>query len=195
MTTASADSGSRRSRCTSSTDPTRRCPTKTRSARSSSCKAQGKIRHIGLSNVDESQLRVAQSLAPIVSIQNRYNLADRHSESLLDLCEQESIAFLPWAPVQDADANPALQDAATRHGATTTQIVLAWLLARSAAMVPIPGTGSVAHLEENMAAAGIELDAGEVPRSAPRPGDPTAGSGEWSRKAGVAAFFSGWRRR
>ncbi len=125
-------------------------------------KAQGKIRHIGLSNVDEAQLRVAQSLTPIVSIQNRYNLTDRHSESLLDVCEQESIAFLPWAPVQDAEANPALQDAATRHGTTTTQIVLAWLLARSAAMVPIPGTGSVAHLEENMAAASIRLDAGEV---------------------------------
>ena len=125
-------------------------------------KAQGKIRHIGLSNVDESQLRVAQSLAPIVSIQNRYNLSDRHSESLLDLCEQESIAFLPWAPVQDAEANPALRNTATRHGATITQVVLAWLLARSAAMVPIPGTGSVAHLEENMAAADIQLDANEV---------------------------------
>jgi pyridoxine 4-dehydrogenase len=125
-------------------------------------KAQGKIRHIGLSNVDESHLRVAQSLVPIVSIQNRYNLSDRYSESLLDLCEQESIAFLPWAPVQDADGNPALRDAATRHGATTTQIVLAWLLARSAAMLPIPGTGSVAHLEENVAAASIRLDEGEV---------------------------------
>jgi pyridoxine 4-dehydrogenase len=125
-------------------------------------KAQGKIRHIGLSNVDESQLRVAQSLTPIVSIQNRFNLADRHSESLLDLCEQEAIAFLPWAPVQDAEANPALQDTATRRGVTMTQVVLAWLLARSPAMVPIPGTGSVAHLEENMAAADIQLDANEV---------------------------------
>ena len=125
-------------------------------------KAQGKIRHIGLSNVDESQLRVAQALTPIVSIQNRYNLADRHSESLLDLCEQEAIAFLPWAPVQDAEANPALQDTAARHGVTTTQVVLAWLLEHSPAMVPIPGTGSVAHLEENMAAADIQLDANEV---------------------------------
>jgi len=125
-------------------------------------KAQGKIRHIGLSNVDEAQLRVAQSLTPIVSIQNRYNVGDRHSEALIDLCARESIAFLPWAPVQDADDHTVLRDTAARHGATTTQIVLAWLLARSPVMLPIPGTGSVAHLEENVAAAGIDLSAEEV---------------------------------
>jgi len=125
-------------------------------------KAQGKIRHIGLSNVDEAQLRVAQALTPIVSIQNRYNVGDRHSESVLDLCEQESIAFLPWAPVQDAGGNAALRDVAQRHGATITQIVLAWLLARSPMMLPIPGTGSVAHLEENVAAAAITLTPAEV---------------------------------
>ncbi len=125
-------------------------------------KEQGKIRHIGLSNVNEGQLRVAQRLTPVVSIQNRYNLSDRGSESLVDLCEQEGIAFLPWAPVQDAERNAPLQEVASRHRVTTTQVVLAWLLARSAAMLPIPGTGSVAHLEENTTAASIRLDAQEV---------------------------------
>jgi aryl-alcohol dehydrogenase-like predicted oxidoreductase len=125
-------------------------------------KAQGKIRHIGVSNVDEAQLRVAQSLAPVVSVQNRYNVSDRRSESLLDLCEQESIAFLPYSPVQDFEGNRAVADAATRHGVTVMQVLLAWMLARSPVMVPIPGTGSVAHLEENTAAATIELDPREV---------------------------------
>jgi aryl-alcohol dehydrogenase-like predicted oxidoreductase len=125
-------------------------------------KAKGKIRHIGVSNVDEAQLRVAQSLTPVVSVQNRYNVRDRKSEAMLDLCEQESIAFLPWAPVQDHGDNPALHEIARRHGATPTQIALAWLLARSPAMVPIPGTGSVAHVEENVAAATIHLDPTEV---------------------------------
>jgi pyridoxine 4-dehydrogenase len=125
-------------------------------------KEQGKIRHIGLSNVNEGQLRVAQRLTPVVSIQNRYNLADRGSESLVDLCEQERIAFLPWAPIQDAAQHAPLRETAARHRVTTTQVVLAWLLARSPAMLPIPGTGSVAHLEENTTAAGIRLDPQEV---------------------------------
>ena len=125
-------------------------------------KEQGKIRHIGLSNVTEAELRVAQALTPVVSVQNRYNLADRESESMLDLCEQERIAFLPWAPIQDAETNPALGDVASRHGVTTTQIVLAWLLARSPMRLPIPGTGSVAHLEENVTATSVRLDDGDV---------------------------------
>jgi pyridoxine 4-dehydrogenase len=125
-------------------------------------KKQGKIRHIGVSNVTEAELKVAQSLTPVVSVQNRYNLADRSSESMLDLCEQESIAFLPWAPIQDADANDSLGQVASRHRVTTTQIVLAWLLARSPAMLPIPGTGSVAHLEENVTAATVRLDDRDV---------------------------------
>ncbi len=125
-------------------------------------KSEGKIRHIGLSNVTEAELRVAQTLTPIVSIQNRYNLVDRHSESVLDLCEQEGIAFLPWAPIQDADRNAPLQEVASRHRVTTTQIVLAWLLARSPEMLPIPGTSSVAHLEDNVAAASIRLDDDDV---------------------------------
>jgi aryl-alcohol dehydrogenase-like predicted oxidoreductase len=125
-------------------------------------KEQGKIRHIGVSNVSEEQLRRAQALTPVVSIQNRYNLDDRKSETLVDLCEQEQLAFLPWAPIQDLDGNPAVQEVADRHGATPRQIVLAWMLARSSAMLPIPGTGSVAHLEENVAAAAIELSRTEV---------------------------------
>jgi pyridoxine 4-dehydrogenase len=125
-------------------------------------KEQGKIRHIGVSNVSEEQLRRAQRLTPVVSIQNRYNLDDRRSEPLVDLCEQEQLAFLPWAPIQNLDGNPVVQEVADRHGATPRQIVLAWLLARSPAMLPIPGTGSVAHLEENIAAAAIELTPAEV---------------------------------
>jgi aryl-alcohol dehydrogenase-like predicted oxidoreductase len=125
-------------------------------------KEQGKIRHIGLSNVNEDQLRRAQRLTPIVSIQNRYNVEDRGSESLVDLCEQEQLAFLPWAPIQDLDRNRAVRDLAQRHNATPHQIVLAWLLARSPAMLPIPGTGTVSHLEENVAAAAITLTSAEI---------------------------------
>jgi aryl-alcohol dehydrogenase-like predicted oxidoreductase len=125
-------------------------------------KAQGKIRHIGVSNFAEEQLRTAQRLTPIVSIQNRYNVDDRKSESLVDLCEHESLVFLPWAPIQNHEDNKAVQEAAAKHGATPHQIVLAWLLARSPAILPIPGTGSVGHLDENVAAAGIGLSPAEV---------------------------------
>jgi pyridoxine 4-dehydrogenase len=127
-----------------------------------SLKDQGKIRHIGLSNVTEDQLRRAQRLTPIVSIQNRYNVDDRRSESLIDLCEQTAMAFLPWAPIQDLHGNRAVQELAQRQGASSHQIVLAWLLARSPSILPIPGTGSVSHLEENIAAAGIRLTPAEV---------------------------------
>jgi pyridoxine 4-dehydrogenase len=125
-------------------------------------KEQGKIRHIGLSNVSEKQLRRAQKLTPIVSIQNRYNVDDRRSESLVDLCEQEQLVFLPWAPIQDLDRNRAVQEIAHRHDASPRQIVLAWLLARSPAILPIPGTGTVRHLEDNVAAASIRLSPAEV---------------------------------
>jgi pyridoxine 4-dehydrogenase len=127
-------------------------------------KDQGKIRHIGLSNVTEHQLRQAQHLTPIVSIQNRYNAGDRASDSLIGLCETESLVFLPWAPIQDLDGNPAIEEIARSHDASPNQVVLAWLLARSAAVLPIPGTGSVAHLEDNVAAAGLELSPEEVAR-------------------------------
>ncbi len=125
-------------------------------------KEQGKIRHIGLSNVSEAQLRRAQVLTPIVSIQNRYNVDDRRSESMVDLCEQEEMIFLPWAPIQDLDRNRPVQELARRHSVEPRQVVLAWLLARSPSILPIPGTGSVPHLEDNVAAAAIELTAAEV---------------------------------
>ena len=123
---------------------------------------EGKIRHIGISNVSVAQLRAAQQITPVVSVQNRYNAADRKSEAMVDTCEKEQIAFLPWAPIQQADSNPAVDEAAKRHGASPRQIVLAWLLARSPQMLPIPGTGSPEHAEANIAAASIELDPDEV---------------------------------
>ncbi|GAA3295767.1 aldo/keto reductase [Dactylosporangium vinaceum] len=125
-------------------------------------KAQGKIRHLGVSNFTEEQLRIAQRITPIVSIQNRYNVDDRGSESLVDLCEQESIVFLPWAPIQNLDGNSTIEAVAKKYEATPRQIVLAWLLARSPSILPIPGTGSVGHLEDNIAAAGIKLTPQEV---------------------------------
>ena len=125
-------------------------------------KEEGKIRHIGLSNVNEDQLRRAQDMTPIVSIQNRYNPGDRRSDLLVDLCAQEQIAFLPWAPIQNLDRFPALTDIAERHDATVHQIALAWLLARSDTMLTIPGTGSIDHLEENVAAAGLRLEPDEI---------------------------------
>lgn len=123
---------------------------------------EGKIRHIGLSNVNHDQLHRAQALTPIVSIQNRYNPGDRSSEALVDLCAQEHVAFLPWAPVQNLDQIPTLARIAEQHGATAYQVALAWLLARSETMLPIPGTGSVQHLEENVAAAGLRLDPQQI---------------------------------
>jgi len=125
-------------------------------------KDEGKIRHIGISNVSEAQLRAAQQVTPIVSVQNRYNAADRKSESMVDLCETEQIAFLPWAPIQQADANQAVDQAAKRHDAGPRQIVLAWLLARSPQMLPIPGSGSPEHVAANVAAASVALSADEV---------------------------------
>ena len=107
-------------------------------------------------------MRHAQRLTPIVSIQNRYNVDDRRSESMVDLCEQEQMVFLPWAPIQDLDSNRPVQEIARHHNAEPRQIVLAWLLARSPSIMPIPGTGSVSHLEGNLAAAAIELTPAEV---------------------------------
>ncbi len=120
---------------------------------------EGKIRHIGVSNVTVEQLRAVQAITPVVSVQNRYNVTTRESDPVLEVCEQEGIAFLPWAPMHDFADAPVVREIAERHGATARQIVLAWLLQRSPSIVPIPGTGSVAHLEENVAAAGLELGA------------------------------------
>ncbi len=121
---------------------------------------QGKIRHIGVSNVDARQLAAARELVTVVSVQNRYSLADRHSEGVLDACERSGIAFLPWFPLalgELARAKGRLAQIARARGATAAQVALAWLLRRSAVMTPIPGTSSVAHLEENVGAAALEL--------------------------------------
>jgi aryl-alcohol dehydrogenase-like predicted oxidoreductase len=120
-------------------------------------KSEGKIAHIGLSNVTEAHLREAQGLTPIVSIQNRYNVKDRSSDALVDVCERERIAFLPWAPIQDLSGDRKLKKVARDLGATPQQVVLAWLLRRSPSMLPIPGTGSVEHLESNVAGASLDL--------------------------------------
>ena len=128
-------------------------------------RAEGKIRHVGLSNVGVEQLRRAQEIVPVVSVQNRYNLADRLSEDVLEACEEQGIAFFPWWPLAVGDlAEPGgpLDAIARRHGATPAQVALAWLLARSPVVCPIPGTASLEHLEENMGAATLELTAEEV---------------------------------
>ena len=125
-------------------------------------KDEGKIRHVGISNVSEAQFREAERIVPIVSIQNRFNVTDRESQPLIDLCEQEDMVFLPWAPIQQAGRRAAVAVAAERRGATERQIVLAWLLAISPAIVPIPGTGSPEHAEENVAATAIELSRDEI---------------------------------
>ncbi len=127
-------------------------------------KDEGKIRHIGLSNVTEDQLDTAMRMTPIVSVQNRYSRVDRSSEAMLDRCESESIAFLPWAPIEAGriDRDSPVARVAAAHQATPHQVALAWLLARSPVMIPIPGTGSVAHLEENLGAATLQLTPSEV---------------------------------
>jgi pyridoxine 4-dehydrogenase len=126
---------------------------------------EGKIRLLGISNVSVAQLDTARRLTEVVSVQNRYSLADRESEPVLRRCEELGVAFLPWGPLgrgELARPSSALEEVARRHGATSGQIALAWLLARSPEMLPIPGTSRVAHLEENVAAAAIELDSSEV---------------------------------
>jgi pyridoxine 4-dehydrogenase len=119
---------------------------------------QGKIRHVGLSNVTKEHVERAQKIVPIVSVQNRYSFADRESDFIVDYCEQNAIAFLPWAPLGQAkEAHEAIQKEAQALKATPLQVALAWLLKRSKVILPIPGTSSVKHLEENIAAAGLEL--------------------------------------
>jgi pyridoxine 4-dehydrogenase len=124
----------------------------------------GKIRHIGLSEVSVAEIERARKSAKIVSVQNRYNLSDRAHESVVEYCEQQGIAFIPWFPVASGKlANPdgPLADIARRHEASIAQLSLAWLLHRSPVMLPIPGTSSVKHVEENIAAAGLKLEESE----------------------------------
>jgi aryl-alcohol dehydrogenase-like predicted oxidoreductase len=124
---------------------------------------EGKIRMIGLSNVSVSEVRLAREIIPIVSVQNRYNIADRGSDGVLEYCQDAGIAFIPWAPLgssrlaQGSGSGKALGRIAARHGVSSGQAVIAWLLARSPVMLPIPGTSSVPHLEENVAAAGVQF--------------------------------------
>jgi pyridoxine 4-dehydrogenase len=121
---------------------------------------EGKIRHIGLSEVSVADLRRVREAVEIVSVQNHYNLANRRAEDVLDHCEEEALGFLPWFPLaagELAEPGGPLDRAARALDATSSQVALAWLLRRSPMMLPIPGTASVAHLEENMAAASLEL--------------------------------------
>jgi aryl-alcohol dehydrogenase-like predicted oxidoreductase len=126
---------------------------------------EGKIKHIGVSNVSVDQLNQARELVEVVTVQNRYNLEDRHSEDVLEACEEANIGFIPWFPLATgrlAEQGGPLDRVAREHDATPGQIALAWLLARSPVMLPIPGTSSVEHLEENWAAREIELTPDEV---------------------------------
>jgi acyl-CoA thioesterase II len=133
---------------------------------------EGKIRHIGLSNVDTRQLAAARALVRVVSVQNRYNVADRDSDDVLAICARDGIAFLPWAPLAGRDmahgeADPrieALSAIARERQIDMQQAALAWLLARSPVMLPIPGTSRVAHLEDNIASAGLRLTVEEMKR-------------------------------
>jgi aryl-alcohol dehydrogenase-like predicted oxidoreductase len=128
-------------------------------------RAAGKIRHIGVSNVTLDQLKQARQVVNVVTVQNRFNLADRHSQDVLDYCTAEGIGFIPWGPLSTGElASPGsvLDLAAKAHDATPSQLALAWLLRLSPVVLPIPGTSTVAHLEDNVAAAGIELTAQEV---------------------------------
>jgi aryl-alcohol dehydrogenase-like predicted oxidoreductase len=130
-------------------------------------KDEGKIRNVGISNVDLEQLDEARGIVDVVSVQNRFNLADRGSEPVLERCEELGIAFIPWFPLAAGDlAEPGgvAAEVASAHGAGPGQIALAWLLRRSPVTVPIPGTSSVEHLEENLAAAEIQLSDDEVER-------------------------------
>jgi pyridoxine 4-dehydrogenase len=140
----------------------------------------GKIRHIGLSEAGIEQIQRARQFFPVVSVQNRFNLADREWEAVVDYCDREGIAFIPWSPLQagavartglrryarlllgSADRMGTIARIAKRHGATPAQIAIAWLLRRSAVMMPIPGTSRTRHLEENVGAAGLELSVEDV---------------------------------
>jgi len=125
---------------------------------------EGKVRMIGVSNMNLEQLGRARAVADIVSVQNRYSFSDRGSDDVLDLCERDGLVFLPWFPLAAGELvrGAKLETVAAAHGATAAQVAIAWLLSRSRAMLPIPGTSSVAHLEENVAAGAITLSEPEL---------------------------------
>jgi pyridoxine 4-dehydrogenase len=127
--------------------------------------AEGKIKHIGLSEVSVRQIQHAQTIIPIVSVQNRYSVADRGSEDVLEYCEKEKMAFIPWFPLaagQLSGGDSPIRRVAEQWKATPSQVALAWLLSRSPVILPIPGTSSVEHLEENVAAAGLKIDENKI---------------------------------
>jgi aryl-alcohol dehydrogenase-like predicted oxidoreductase len=128
-------------------------------------KSEGKVRHVGISNVDVEQLEAARKIVQISSVQNRYNITERDADDLVDACERSGIAFLPYFPLATGDlAKPGgqLDEVAEKHGASAGQVALAWLLHRSPVIIPIPGTSSVDHLAENVAAASISLGMNEM---------------------------------
>jgi aryl-alcohol dehydrogenase-like predicted oxidoreductase len=137
----------------------------------------GLTQHVGLSEVNVEQLERARRVVPIVSVQNRYNIEDRHWGWVLDHCEREGIAFLPWAPLSAGKIGEesAIARVAERHDATPMQVAIAWLLARSPSMLPIPGTSRVVHLEENVAAASLQLSDEDLEELAERPWASSAG--------------------
>jgi aryl-alcohol dehydrogenase-like predicted oxidoreductase len=121
----------------------------------------GKIRHVGISEVDVAQIERARGVVPIAAVQNRYNLSERGHDDVVDHCTEQGIVFVPYFPLRGKDA-PAVAEIAQRHGKATSQIVLAWLLHRSPAVLPIPGTLSLDHLRDNLATLEIELSASEL---------------------------------
>ena len=127
---------------------------------------EGKIRHIGVSNFGLEDLERAQRIATIVSVQNRYNIIDRHSEDVLKECERQQLAFFPWAPIASgrdvASRGPAVDEIARARSATPRQVALAWLLAHSPVIIPIPGTSSIPHFDENLDAVALELESDEL---------------------------------
>ena len=126
---------------------------------------EGKIRHIGLSEVSVAEIQRARKVVDVVSVQNRYNLTDRVHEKVLDYCEKENLGFIPWFPLATgglAKPGSTLDAVAKKHNATPSQIALSWLLARSPVMLPIPGTSSVKHLEENLVGAEVKLGKEEL---------------------------------
>ena len=127
--------------------------------------AEGKIKHIGLSEVSVRQIQHARKIVPIVSVQNRYSITDRGSEDVLEYCAKEKIAFIPWFPLaagRVSDSESPITRVAAQWKATPSQVALAWLLARSPVILPIPGTSKVEHLEENVAAAQLTIDANKL---------------------------------
>ena len=126
---------------------------------------EGKVRHVGLSNVGRSHVKEAREIVPVVSVQNRYSLSARDSESVLEACESDGLAFIPWFPLDAGSLKAAaLDEVARAHGATSHRVALAWLLAHSDVMLPIPGTSSQEHLEQNVEAASLELSPDEIRR-------------------------------